>query len=196
MSTLRFAVAMLWLAVSLPVAAQPAIIDWSAKPRPFSEADYAQLLTCTIKVHPEESRRYATYHLIRRDTQAPEQNERDPDSQLLMPALEGCLQMKNGEVYPFSLDRLIGDWGTAYNVGVAPADMTALAACIAKNYPGGARAYLQFQEDGSEKSARIRRLLTYSILLPPCSTTRRITLDHAKFAPVLRAALTSQKVAE
>lgn len=66
-----------------------ATLDWNAKPRAFSTSDYEQLLSCTLSRHPKETRGYAEYHLHWRDIQTPEQNERDPNSELLTPALDG-----------------------------------------------------------------------------------------------------------
>jgi hypothetical protein len=122
-----------------PAFAQPAVIDLSAKPAAFSRGQYSELVKCTLKKHPEETRRYATYHLTRRDVQTPDQNEADPDSKLMLPIIQSCYRLEVGKVVPFSLDALIADWGRAYNISVAPqpriATAEALATCAMRNNP-------------------------------------------------------------
>ena len=103
--------------VAVPCQAQRTlIIDLNAKPEPFSAADYDELLDCTVSKHPDGTRRYAEYHLLRRNNQTPEQNKADADSALVMPIIGDCYEFKKGKPIPFSLDRLIGDWGTKHDV--------------------------------------------------------------------------------
>ena len=95
---------------------QPAIIDTNAKSRPFTGADFDALVKCSLEKHPETTKRYATYHLQRRDRQTWQENEKDQDSDLLMPSLAGCIVFGNGEPVPFSFDALIYRWAAAHSV--------------------------------------------------------------------------------
>jgi hypothetical protein len=116
MSRLLAIAAITSLALAAPAGAQPAIIDLNAKPRPFSSADFHALVRCTLKRHPDTTRRYAAYHLLRRNKQSWQENVRDPDSKLMLASLEGCIALANGEPYPFSLDALIYRWGSAHDI--------------------------------------------------------------------------------
>ena len=102
--------------LAFPAQAQPANIHWDAKPRVFTSAEYEALVACTLEKHPDTTKRYATYHLQRRSAQTWQENERDPDSELLMPSLEGCMEFRNGEQFPFSLNALILRWAAAHSI--------------------------------------------------------------------------------
>jgi hypothetical protein len=105
------------MTASLGLSAQNvAVIDLNERSQPFSKADYDTLLSCTLRAYPEETRRYAEYHLLRRNNQSVERNEADPDSKLMMKAIGECFSFGNGKAIPFSLDALIGDWGKAHDV--------------------------------------------------------------------------------
>ena len=108
------------LSTAAPAYAQPGIIHWDAKPRVFTSVEYEALVACTLEKHPDTTKRYATYHLQRRSTQTWQENERDPDSELLMPSLEGCMEFRNGEQFPFSLNALIQRWATAHSIRQVP----------------------------------------------------------------------------
>jgi hypothetical protein len=109
-------IGLMGLAVSPLFAQSSAIIDLNAKPRQFSRADFDALVACTLEKHPSETRRYARYHLERRDMQSWQENEKDPDSKLLMPAMKGCIAFADGEQIPFSLESLIFRWAAAHNI--------------------------------------------------------------------------------
>ena len=100
-----------------PASAQGvAVVDLNARPAAFSEADYQALLGCTLERHPDETRRYAEYHLFRRNTHTPRENEADPDSRLMLPIIQDCFEIEVGKPFPFSFDALIADWGKAHNL--------------------------------------------------------------------------------
>jgi hypothetical protein len=133
------------------VGAKPAIIDWNQKPESFSNEQYQKMLACSLEKHGDYAKRYSEYHLNRRDVQTPEQNVRDPDSELMMPALVGCVTLKNGPI-PFSLDKLIRDWYFAsHQVGsVHTSTMEGFAACLWKRNPAFVKAALADRAKGDE----------------------------------------------
>ncbi|WOE73923.1 hypothetical protein [Alterisphingorhabdus coralli] len=104
------------LTTSSVAAQETAVIDLNAKPAPFSQSDYDNLLACTLREQPEKTRRYSEYHLLRRNNQTVEENEADPDSGLMMEAIGDCFEFENGKPIPFSLNALVSDWGKAYEV--------------------------------------------------------------------------------
>jgi hypothetical protein len=157
-------------------------LDWSAKPRAFSNTDYEQLLSCTLSRHPKETRGYAEYHLHSRDIQTPEQNERDPNSQLFLPALEGCLQMADGEPYPFSLDRLIADWGKAHSLIVV--DAASLARCAALNNVEAARGYVAVAKSPTMR-AKSLSMMQAALTIPPCRPIKPFSADKSELLSLL-----------
>lgn len=117
MSKISALIGIIAMAASLGLSAQnTAVIDLNERPQPFSQADYDALLSCTLREYPEETRKYAEYHLLRRNNQSVEQNEADPDSKLMMKAIGNCFTFGSGKPIPFSPDALIGDWGKAHDV--------------------------------------------------------------------------------
>ncbi len=175
-----------------PVIAQPpmeteqpkgvAKLDWNAKPRAFSTVDYEQLLSCTLSRHPKETRGYAEYHLHWRDIQTPEQNERDPNSQLFMPALEGCLQMADGEPFPFSLDQLIADWGKAHSMMVV--DAASLAKCAARNNIAAANGYVAVAKSPAMK-AKSLGMMQSALTIPPCRPAKAFSVKQDELLSLL-----------
>ncbi|KGB51671.1 hypothetical protein FG91_04033 [Sphingopyxis sp. LC81] len=159
-----------------------ATLDWNAKPRAFSTSDYEQLLSCTLSRHPKETRGYAEYHLHWRDIQTPEQNERDPNSQLLTPALDGCLQMADGEPFPFSLDRLIADWGKAHSMIVV--DAASLASCAARNNNLAATGYVAVAKDPTMKAKSLNMMQT-ALTMPPCSPVKPFSVKQNELLSLL-----------
>ena len=157
-------------------------LDWNAKPRAFSTSDYEQLLTCTLSRHPKETRGYAEYHLHRRDAQTPEQNERDPNSHLLTPALEGCLQMADGEPFPFSLDQLIADWGKAHSMVVV--DAASLAKCAALNNSEAASAYVAVAQNPTMR-AKSLSMMQAALTMPPCSPVKPFSAKQNELLSLL-----------
>lgn len=157
-------------------------LDWNAKPRPFSSSDYEQLLSCTLSKHPKETRGYAEYHLQWRDIQTPEQNERDPNSQMFTPALEGCLQMADGEPYPFSLDQLIADWGKAYSLIVV--DAASLARCAALNNDLAARGYVAAAKSPTMKAKSLSMMQT-ALAIPPCRPVKSFSVKQSELLSLL-----------
>ncbi len=162
-----------------------AVIDLDAKPRPFSADDYKQLLSCTVAQHPTETRRYAEYHLFWREVQTPEQNEADPNGNLFFPALEGCLEMADGEVFPFALDRLVNDWGSLYGLPVV--DVESLAKCIVHNNRAAALAYVGSTEPYADPQiAKSRKLLFHTLVFPPCMSIKSsFSISENKLLPLL-----------
>jgi hypothetical protein len=157
-------------------------LDWNAKPRAFSTGDYEQLLSCTLSRHPKETRGYAEYHLHRRDAQTPEQNERDPNSQLLMPALEGCLQMADGEPFPFSLDQLILDWGIAHSIVVV--DAASLAKCAALNNVEAASGYVAVAKNPTMR-AKSLSMMQAALTMPPCRPVKPFSAKQNELLSLL-----------
>lgn len=173
------------VAQSPTVAEKPkgvAKLDWNAKPRAFSTSDYEQLLSCTLSRHPKETRGYAEYHLHWRDIQTPEQNERDPNSQLFLPALEGCLQMADGEPYPFALDKLIADWGKTHSLIVV--DAASLAKCAALNNVGAARGYVAVAKNPSMKAKSLSMMQT-ALTIPPCRPVKPFSIKQSELLSLL-----------
>lgn len=127
---------------SVVFAIQPAVIDLNAKPDPFSQSDYDAMLACTLEKHPDETRRYAEYHLVRRNNQTWQENEKDPDSDLMMPIIESCYEIEMGKPFPFSLDKLIFDWSEAHSTfaenpkskPMKVGNAADLAACAVQNH--------------------------------------------------------------
>ena len=157
-------------------------LDWNAKPRVFSISDYDRLLSCTLSRHPKETRGYAEYHLHWRDIQTPEQNERDPNSQLFLPALEGCLQMADGEPYPFSLDKLIADWGKAHSLIVV--DVASLARCAALNNVEVARGYVAVAKSPAMK-AKSLSMMQAALTMSPCRPMKPFSATQSELLTLL-----------
>lgn len=201
MNTLRFIAfsAFAYGVFTGPAFAQSAVIDPNASSISLTTEQYKALVKCTLEKHPNETKRYATYHFQRRDQQTPDENERDPDSRLLIAALDGCVALASGMPFPFSPDRLVNDWANAYSVvrSASPAviDMQSLAECAAKYNPGLARAYLQIIDTPSAHQAVQRRMTMVSLTMPPCTPTRDIKVDHDKFPRLVRKALDTNRVA-
>jgi len=170
-----------------------AVINWNAKPRPFSSEDYAKLLSCTLSRHPDETRRYAEYHLQWRHLQSPEQNERDPNSSLFMPALAGCFEIADGEPFPFSLDKLIGDWGRAYVLIVV--DTASLAKCTARNNDLLARAFVMAAQDPTIKPSHVKGLMG-SLSVPPCAPVSPFSLNQTELLSLLIKELKERSAAK
>jgi hypothetical protein len=186
----------LWIAlVSLPLAAQNQVtIDLSQRPEPFSQRDYSELVACTLREHPSETRRYAEYHLLRRDIQSVEENEADPDSRLLMDAFKGCYEFQNGKPIPFLLDRVIGDWATYHQISSGRiTNVLELATCAASNQRSFASAYLQFADGSSPKDERHRRMMLNAITIPPCSLAAGVQIDTAEFTKALRKVMGAKR---
>jgi hypothetical protein len=190
-----------FLFVALPVSAVAqggAEIDNGVRSSAFTSTDYDKMLACTLLRHPDETKRYAQYYLQRRSVQTPAQNESDPDSSLMIPALQGCFEFKNGQPIPFSLDRLTADWGQAHNIaaGVIVTDMASLANCVVRYNPSGARAYSQYRYDGTQPSAKNRRMLMYAMVIPPCVGSGTLSVDHNKLRKLILAAFSAQQVSK
>ena len=159
-----------------------ATINLNAKPRPFSAENYKTLLACTLARHPNETRRYAEYHLQRRIIQTPKQNEGDPDISLFSDALDGCFEAVRGEPLPFSPDHLIGDWGDAYDLVVV--DTASLARCAARNNRTFASGYLQIAKDPTRKAVH-RTMLLSALSSPPCAPASQFSVDQMQLVPLL-----------
>jgi hypothetical protein len=110
-----------------------AVVDFNAPMPAFSEADYQRLLQCSLERHPELTRRYAEFYLLRRDNQTSEENTLDPDSGLLLKAWDGCYTSDPG-VIPFNINALILDWGIAHGFErIKVTNLDGMADCIS-NY--------------------------------------------------------------
>ena len=97
-------------ALATMAMAQSGYIDLKAKPKPITQAEYDAMVQCTVEKHPDETRRYAKYHVERRDKQTWQENEKDPDSKLLIRSFEGCYEFEDGKPISFSLDAVIYSW--------------------------------------------------------------------------------------
>lgn len=165
-------------------------LDWNAKPRAFSASDYERLLSCTLSRHPKETSGYAEYHLHWRDVQTPEQNERDPNSQLLKPALEGCLQMADGEPFPFSLDQMIADWGKAHSMIVV--DAASLARCAALNNVEAANGYVAVAKNPAMRAKSLGMMQT-ALTMPPCRPVKPFSVKQNELLSLLAKELEAVK---
>ena len=74
------------------------------------------------------------------------------------------------------------------------ADMPSLAACVVKHNPFGARAYGNFQYEGSERSAKLRRMLLNAMIFPPCTTTGTLEIEHKKLQALISNEFKAQQV--
>ncbi|MFC4292204.1 hypothetical protein ACFOWX_07225 [Sphingorhabdus arenilitoris] len=174
--------------------AQPAVIDLNAKPRPFTNDDFEALVVCSLDKNSDITRRYATYHLLRRDKQTWQENEADPDSKLLMPAIEGCIEFKNGEPMPFSIDALISRWGAAHGISqaVTVMDEASLAKCAVRSHEQLARVFVQVMADPSHKPA-VRRMTATSLAAPPCEPAPNVTVNLIQLFGHVKAELQNGK---
>lgn len=190
MSTAKLAALLVCMTLPGAVHGQSGTINLAANPQPFSHSDFETLVACSLEKHPDESKRYATYHLLRRNVQTPEQNEADPDSKLMLPAMKGCFEFKNGHPIPFSLDQLISRWGSAHGVSqaVIVTDEASLAKCAVRNHKGTASAFVQVMADPSQKLA-VRRMLATSLTAPPCEPAPNTSLSLTQLVGHLRAVL-------
>ena len=168
--------------------AASAAIDLNQKPKAFSAEDYNKLVACTIERHPDETRRYAAYHFLRRNQQTPDQNERDPDSGLMLPALKGCYEIKVGTFLPFQPDALAASWAKAHGVAEPRLVSTTeeLAECAARYFRNDAKQFIRIPARTIESISYATRLIG-----PMCRTNGRIKID----VNVLRSELT-RKLAE
>src|SRR3546814_20864818 len=82
-----------------------------------------------------------------------------------MPALEGCLQMADGEPFPFSLDQLILDWGIAHSIVVV--DAASLAKCAALNNVEAASGYVAVAKNPTMR-AKSLSMMQAALTMPPC----------------------------
>ena len=73
-------------------------------------------------------------------------------------------------------------------------NMPALAACVVKHNPFGARAYANYQYEGSERSAKLRRMLLNAMLFPPCTTAETIEIEHGKLKVLIGKEFKAQQV--
>ena len=155
-------------------AQQSVVIDLNEKAEPFSQADYDELLACTLTGYPEETKRSVEYFLNRRDVQSPEQNASDPDSGLITKIVGACYEFQNGKPIPFSFDALIADWASHHeivdNTGVQ--SIEEFAACAVKATPHQARQYIAIYRSPSVRASVKPGMLSALINMmstAPCS---------------------------
>ncbi|MFB9049742.1 hypothetical protein ACFFV8_13605 [Sphingobium indicum] len=170
----RILMGIVGVALCTAAMAEPTVIDLKAKPRAFSEGDYQALLTCTLAKHPDETRRYSTFYLLRRGNQTPDQNEADTESDLMFPALKGCIEFGNGEVVPFRMDRLILDWGKAHNVAtpVQVNSSETMAECAVKYSRIEAEKYVAMPLTGLDAIRQVHNLRS-----PMCRVEGNVSLN-------------------
>ncbi len=194
MSIAKLAALFVCLSLSSAVFGQSGMIDLAAKPQPFSQSDFETLVACTLEKHPDETKRYATYHLLRRNVQTPEQNEADPDSKLMFSAIKGCFEFKNGHPIPFSLDQLISRWGSAHRISQAAIvkDEASLAKCAVRNHKGMASVFVKVMADPSHKPA-VRRMSAISLTAPPCEPAPSVSLNLIRLFGHVRAEMQNGK---
>lgn len=181
------------------VSAQSAAIDLNAPIVLLTTQQYVTLVACTLNKHPTETKLYARYYLQRRDQRSPDENERDPDSKLMLQSLDGCFTPISGKPLPFSPQRLVNDWAVAHNISrVAPPQITnmqSLADCTAKHNSGFAHAYLNILHMPSGNQPLRMRMVLQGLTMPPCTAEGGLQIDHSAFSKLLRKALDKSKAA-